>query len=123
MVMWKKELDPYVTVHISESASYLPIVIDIPGWTPMIHCGVYLPTAGKETEFLTELVSLRNCIEELQTKFPTAAVFIRGDSNASKTNVQRNNTFSNFCSDLHLARIDLNHNSFHHFVGNGAADS
>ena len=123
MVMWKKELDPYVTVHISDSASFLPIVIDIPGWTPMIHCGVYLSTPGKETEFLTDLASMRNCIEELQTKFPAAAVFIRGDSNASKTNVPRNKIFSNFCTDLHLSRVDLNHKSYHHFVGDGAADS
>ena len=31
MVMWQKYLDPYVTVHIADSSSYLPIVLDIPG--------------------------------------------------------------------------------------------
>ena len=59
MVMWSKEYDPYVTVHVPNSSAFLPIVLDIPGNTPMIHIALYLPTAGKENDFLTELANLR----------------------------------------------------------------
>ena len=65
--------------------AFLPIVLDIPGNTPMIHIALYLPTAGKETEFLTELANLRISIEHLQSIYPKAAVFLRGDCNASRT--------------------------------------
>ena len=33
MILWSKKLDPYLTVHLPKSASFLPIVFDIPGWT------------------------------------------------------------------------------------------
>ena len=63
MVMWRKMLDPYVTVHPTQTSSFLPIVLDIPGKMTMIHVAVYLPTAGKESEFLSELADLNLTIE------------------------------------------------------------
>ena len=123
MVMWQKELDPYVTVHISDCSSYLPIVIDIPGQRTMIHVAAYMPTAGKEFEYIDDLAKMRVAIEELKTKFPSAAVFVRGDCNSSKTNIIRNSIFSNFYADLDLSRVPLYHNSYHHFMGSGASDS
>ena len=33
MVMWQKDLDPYITVHLSDSSAFLPIVLQIPGFT------------------------------------------------------------------------------------------
>ena len=123
MVLWSKKLDPYLTVHLPKSASFLPVVLDIPGWTTMVHVSVYLPTAGKEAEFLTELASLRIMIETLLDKYSSPAVFIRGDCNSSTTNAKRNIIFSKFCSDLGLRRVHLQHNTYHHFLGQGASDS
>ena len=123
IVMWQKELDPYVTAHVPESSSFLPVVIDIPGWKTMIHLATYLPTAGKETEYLEDLARMRISIEELLSKFPSAALFVRGDCNSSKTNPKRNAIFSQFCSDLNLLRVDLQHNTYHHFLGQGTSDS
>ena len=37
MVMWRKNLDPFITMHKTISSAFLPLVLDIPGWTPMIH--------------------------------------------------------------------------------------
>ena len=123
MVMWSKEYDPYVTVHVPNSSAFLPIVLDIPGNTPMIHIALYLPTAGKENDFLTELANLRISIEHLQSIYPKAAVFLCSDCNASRTNKKRNSIFSNFCADLNFTRVELLHNSYHHFLGKGASDS
>ena len=47
MVMLRKELDPYITAHVSDSASFLSVGIDIPGKPSMIHLAAYLPTDGK----------------------------------------------------------------------------
>ena len=79
MLMWQKHLDPYISVHITDSSAFLPIVMDLPGWKPMIHIATNLPTAGKEVEYHDDLAKLKINIEELSAKFPSAAVFIRGD--------------------------------------------
>ena len=60
MVMWKKDLDPYITAHIQDSSSFLPIVVDIPGWKTMVHVAAYLPTAGKEAEYLDSIARMKN---------------------------------------------------------------
>ena len=123
LVMWEKRLDPYLSVHLFSSPAFLPVVIDIPGFKTMIHIAVYLPTSGKEAEFLDELSNLKNAVENLLTKHPSAAVFIRGDCNASLSNPRRNKVFSKFIYDMQLTRVELQHNTYHHFQGNGASDS
>ena len=112
MVMWQKHLDPYVTVNVPDSSSFLPIVIEIPGFTTMIHVALYLPTAGKETEFLDELANMKTALGELRAKFPSAAIFLRGDCNASSSNSKRHQIFSTFINDLNLNRVKLHHNSY-----------
>ena len=123
MVMWRKNLDPYITVHKTSSSAFLPVVLDIPGWTPMIHVTAYLPTAGKDTEYLTDLAGMKDMILELQAKLPTAAVFVRGDCNSSQHNSPRYNNLAWFCTDLCLSRVSLNHNTYHHFLGGGVSNS
>ena len=122
-VMWKNDLDPFISVHISDSASFLPIVVDIPGWNPMIHLAMYLPKAGKDSEFCDDLARMRLSVEELLERFPSASVFIRGDSNSNENNLKRNAVFKNFCLNLGLARVELYHPTYHHFQGDGASDS
>ena len=121
--MWSKDLDPYITINNTSSPAFLPVTLDIPGWTPMIHIGTYLPTAGKDTEYLTDLAAMKDSILDLQAKSPAAVVFVRGDCNSSKSNCVRHNCLSRFCSDLGLSRVILNHNTYHHFLGDGAFDS
>ena len=122
-VLWMKSLDPYVSVHISDSPSFLPIVVEIPDWKPMIHVALYLPTAGKDTEFCEDLANLNIAVESLLERYPSAALFIRGDSNANMKNLKRTAVFENFCVDLGLSRIELNHPTYHHFLGSGSYDS
>ena len=45
LVMWKHCLDPFVTVHKTDSSAYLPIVLDIPNFQTSIHVAVYLPSS------------------------------------------------------------------------------
>ena len=123
LVMWKSNLDPYVTIHKSEGSAFLPVILDIPNALTSIHVALYLPTAGKETEYLAELAQLKVALEELLCKYPGSIVFIRGDANSSKSNFKRNDLFTSFCRDLKLSRVPLNHNSYHHFTGNGGSDS
>ena len=66
---------------------------------------------------------MRINIEELQAKLASADVFVRGDCNSSRTNSKGHRIFSKFCSDLSLARVQLHHNSYHHFPGHGSSDS
>ena len=122
-VMWMKSLDPYITVYNADCSSFLPIIVDIPGWKPMVHVSVYLPTAGKDTEFYEDLTNMGIAVEGLLERYPSAALFIRGDSNSNKKNLKRSSAFNDFCLELDLSRVPLNHSSYHHFLGNGSFDS
>ena len=70
-------------------------------------CGVPTPT--------------KDSILDLQTKLPAAAVFVRGDS--SKSNLVRHCCLSRFYSDIGLTRVPLNHNTYHHSMGDRVSDS
>ena len=123
MVMWKKELHPYVTVHPPISSAILPIIFQPPSCRPTIHISVYLPTNGRESQFLTEISNLSTQIHELKNKYPDHAIYIRGDFNVSKKNVKRTNLLE-FIKDTHdLIEVELQHPTYHHFTGNGASDS
>ena len=76
--MWKSSLDPFITVHNIDSAAYLPVILNIPGVQTSIHVALYLPTSGKETEFVAELAGLKVTLEELASKHPNSAIFVRG---------------------------------------------
>ena len=58
MLMWKKHLDPYISVYEPESSSFLFMILDIPGYKTSIHASLYLPTAGKDLEYLAEIATL-----------------------------------------------------------------
>ena len=123
MVLWKSYLDPYLFVHTSESTAFLPVIIDIPNITTSIHIGLYLHTAVKEAEYLTELSKLTVALDELLLKHPNSIIYIRGDANSSKTNLKRDKLFSSFCKKFKLSRVPLNHNTYHHFCNFGYSDS
>ena len=126
MAFWKKELDPYVTIAPVNSSRFLPLVLDIPGYQTTIHIALYLPTAGKESEFVQELAALNNIIEELGEKYSNALFYIRGDANAAsipRSKNKRDQLFSHFCQDNSLAQTCLDHPTYHHFLGDGRSDS
>ena len=44
LALWRKELDPFVYPLESSNPGILPILLKVPGVSPSIHIGVYLPT-------------------------------------------------------------------------------
>ena len=58
MALWKKSLENHVFPCRSDSSSFLPIVFSPPGYPSSIHLTIYLPTAGKDAEFVDEMVKL-----------------------------------------------------------------
>ena len=54
LALWRKWLDPYVNIHPVKTSSFLPLVLQLPGTKTSVHIGLYLPTSGKEEEFVSE---------------------------------------------------------------------
>ena len=121
LVFWKSNLDQYVTTIDVSSSRFLIIVIEHPNYPTSIHIGIYLPTSGLDNQFVHELSLLEATIEELSGKHPSAAIFIRGDANASlslRPGNKRDTLFSYFCKKLSFVPSSIPHPTYHHFVGN-----
>ena len=123
LVMWKKQLDPFISVLTPDTSSFLPIVLEIPSLRTSIHIALYLPTAGQDSQYIAELAKLRNTLDEFAIKFSEPIIFIRGDANSSKKNSFRCTLFTSFCKDYNLSRLPINHMTYHHFMGHGQFDS
>ena len=123
LAMWKRELDPFITVLKCPSPSILPIVFNHPDFIISVHITVYLPTRGQETEFIDALAHLANTIHEIKDKNPEAMIFVRGDANVNPRNLTRAPLLDHFCNENVLHFTNLNHSTYHHFLGNGASDS
>ena len=76
LLLWRKCLDPYVTIHLVLTTAFTPLVLKIPGVQISIHIVIYLPTHGKDAGFVSELADLRLCIEELTELYPGCLIFI-----------------------------------------------
>ena len=59
------------------------------------------------------------CISE----YKDPAIFLRGDANASSSNPKRYPLFNHFCATYNLKLVDINHKTYHHFMGQGRSDS
>jgi hypothetical protein len=66
---------------------------------------------------------LKVTLDELILEFPSSVIFVRGDANSSRANAKRWKLLSDFCSEYKLSRVPVNHNTYHHFLGQGASDS
>ena len=110
-------LDPYIKVINVLSTSFLPIVLTLPGSRPTIHVALYLPTHGQDTEFVSELASLRNCLEDLNTVYNYPSVYIRGDANVNAKSLSRVNIMKSFKTHFNLT--DIPYKTYHHFLGQG----
>ena len=123
LAMWAKHLDPYVTVHPTTTSAFTAIVLQIPGYQVSIHIVCYLPTAGREQDFVSELTNLRICLEDLTEQYPSAILYMRGDSNVNKNNRNRVILLKQFLIKFSLKRVCLEHDTYHHFLGEGSYDS
>ena len=123
MILWKKALDKFVTVLPLCTPSFLPVLLQPPKCLPSIHIAMYLPTSGKEKEFIEEATKLSNFLDETIEKHPGCPIFIRGDSNVNKKNESRVKILNHLLSSHNLKRIEISHNTYHHFIGYGMFDS
>ena len=119
LVLWRRELEPFITTHTCDTSSFLLIILEIPGYRTSIHIAVYLPTAGQDSQYMEDLAKLGNTIDEMHQKYPNPVIFIRGDANSSSKNNHRKTLFENFCRDNSLTRLFINHPTYHHFLGEG----
>ena len=122
MIMWRSKLDPYIKVLPTTSSSVLPIILSVPGMTVSAHICLYLPTSGKEAEFVSALASLEVCIQEIQEDYG-CPIYLRGDCNVNQNNHSRASIYKHFSSKHNLFSLDLAHPTHHHFVGNGKFDT
>ena len=58
LALWHSSLDPFVKVLPTSSSSVLPLLLSIHGLSPSAHIGIYLPTIGRDHDFLTALTAL-----------------------------------------------------------------
>ena len=123
MIMWKKALAPYIKHLESPSSSMNVILFSPPECQHSVHISVYLPTAGRDEEFYEEITALHHRLLELIMLFPHAPLYIRGDINVNPKNKKRSEIFAQLCKDMNLIRVNLNHPTYHHFVGSGSSDS
>ena len=123
MILWHTSISPFVTVLPSQSSSFLSIILKMPGTVTSVHTALYLPTSGKEDQFMSSLVDLGDHIEEIRSKYPDAPHFFRGDANVNPNNSARLGLFTYFCAQFQLSSLPLLHTTYHHFVGDGALDS
>ena len=122
-MLWLKELDPYIEVVLTNTTAFLPIILKMPGLKTAILVTLYLPTHGKDAEFVSDLADLRNCLDELIERFTDPILYIRGDGNVNSNNAPRVILLQQLIKDYSLSRTATGHNTYHHFVGNGMYDS
>ena len=123
LVLWRHDLDPYVKIHPVTTPAFTPLILSLPNTVLTIHIVIYLPTSGRDSEFISEMASLRACMEELRDVYPNALFFVRGDSNVNIKNKSRVHIFNAFLNDFRLTRVNISHNTYHHFIGQGKYDS
>ena len=104
------------------TSSVLPLILSIPGLTPTAHLTVYLPTHGRDPEFISAMGALDSIMEQILEDY-SCPIYLRGDFNVNPKNAPRVAILDSFSSKFSLSSIDFTHNSHHHFVGGAASDS
>ena len=122
LLMWRSELDPFVTPLPTTSPSFLPILLKIPGCAPSIHIALYLPTSGRDPAFVSALSLLDVFLEEISSTHQ-CPIYIRGDANCNPRNTARSSLFKHFCTKNNFLSLDFCHPSHHHFTGLGLYDA
>ena len=123
LMLWRKEFDPFIEVISTNTTSFLPVIFKKPGLVTTAHITLYMPTHGKESEFVADLAELRNCLDELNHRFSKPILYIRGDGNINPNNTARAALLQQILRDYSLTRTYIGHTTYHHFVGDGMYDS
>ena len=123
LAMWRKWLDPHIVIHPTQSSAFLPLILQLPDTRTSVHIAVYLPTHGKDAEFISELANLKNCIDDVISIHDDPLIFIRGDGNCNPKNLTRFQVLNHFIRQYSLSQVVILHPTYHHFVGNGQYDS
>ena len=99
LALWDSKYDPFIIVLTAPSSSILPIILTIPRYVTCI--GIYMPSAGLESEFLEALSSLSSIIESVVEVFGNnLPFFIKGDMNANLNNKVRVPLFQHLLQHL-----------------------
>ena len=89
-----------------------------------LHTAVYLPTAGRDGDWLSTVVDLEEHVQGyIDQHGGHLATFLCGDFNASSKNKRRSAILSALITRLELSRIHIDHPTYHHFTGSGESDS
>ena len=123
LALWRRWLEPYISVYPVQSSAFLPLVLKLPDSRTSVHIALYLPTHGRDADFVSELASLNNCIDDICTINKDALVFIRGDSNCNAKNTNRMQLLAHFKEEFSLTQVPILHPTYHHFVGDGKFNS
>ena len=123
MMMWKKDLDVFMTPISTTSSSLLAFLFCPPNIRPSLQVSIYLPTSGRDIDFAEELSNLDHLITDITNKHPGILVFIRGDANVNFKNKKRCSLYNNLLRKFKLETTELHHPTYHHFTGDGKSDS
>ena len=122
MAIWEGKLDPYIRILPTSTSAVLPLLLSPPGLMSTAHITVYLPTAGRDSECLSDLAALDAIVSEILEDF-SCTIYIRGDFNVNPKNCSQSNLMHHFCDKFSFANLDLRHPTHHHFQGGGASDA
>ena len=122
MIMWKTNFDPFITVLPTCTPALLPILFHPPGVVSTIHICLYLPTAGHDHQFIEELSNLSSTVDGLIQSCPTSSLYIHGDINVGDRNKKRKTLYSSLLHSLCLTETNINHPTYHNFIGHGQSD-
>ena len=123
MALWRKDFDPFVTICKVETTAFLPLVFSPPNRQASIHVTVYMPTSGKDDAFMEDLAMLHIFLQEAKEKYLSCPIFLRGDFNVNRNNLNRSSLLNHLISDHALSAVSIPHPTYHHFTGNGSFDS
>ena len=118
MVMWRSKLDPYIKVLPTTSPSSLPILLSIPGLCQTAHIAVYLPTSGKEADFVTALAALDVTLTMIKEDY-SCPIYIHSNWNVIPKKAPRAAIFKHLCLKQNLNSLGLCHTTYH-ILGNDA---
>ena len=101
----------------------MPIILHPLGSSPSIHICIYLPTEGKDKQFVEELTALSSTLHDISFSHTGTPVYLRGDFNVSNNNKKRRALLDRFMESEGLTETIICHPTYHHFMGSGSGDS
>ena len=123
LALWHSDLDPFISTLPTTSPAVLPLLLSVPGLSPSVHIGIYLPTSGRDENFVVALAALTAVMESALDEHPGVPVYVRGDANVNPSNLPRLQLLTSFIAQFNLQNLPLNHPTHHHFVGDGDFDT